>query len=114
MASHRTYEPHEKHKWPKGYGSLCQRCISLEHAEELLQSAVAESTDREPKKLYAVCGEAVFVARSHGQGWHGYPVAGSEVPPSVIRDFQEQGLIDGRVAKRLYRQRQIPEHCGCN
>ncbi len=110
----RQYEPSKKHKWPKGYGSICQRCVSEDHASKLLQTAVFGPTDGARKKLYAVCGEAVFVARREGSAWHGYPVPGSEIPPAVIKLWREETRVDLRTARRLLKQQAIPEHCGCS
>lgn len=107
-------EPSRNHKWPKGYGSICQRCVSIEHAQQLLASAIADGeAGVAPTKLYAVCGEAVFVARTHGQAWHGYPVAGTAVPPAILARFHRAGAITDRQYRRLRSQTSPPTVCGC-
>ena len=85
MTEKRVYEPHHrKHESPKGYGTLCHDCISLQHAQALLDEAIAEPNSTASNALYARCGEAVFVARParlEAGIWHGYPELGSRVPP---------------------------------
>lgn len=116
MTRLRKYVPNpEKHKQPKGYGSLCQKCITIRHAQELLDKAVA---DYRPTKriLYSVCGEAVFVARPtriEVEEWHGYPEIGSKIDPKILDLFVQHGLIDDVAKGRIENQTVLPEACGC-
>src|SRR5690606_2808893 len=116
MEQQRTYEPHAKHKAPKGYGSLCQKSVSLEHAQTMLREAIRDPDRPESRMLFAVCGEAVFVARPtrlEENIWHGYPEVGSNVSPRVLDELVAQGKLDLERRRRIGRQRDLPPTCGC-
>lgn len=122
VAAMPTYEPNPKHKFPKGYGTLCQRSVGLEHAQELLDRSVADDPDGRGlvRRRYSVCGPAAFEAKLHHGSddapescWHGYPILGSDVPQNVIDRWVEAGDLDRVAARRLRRQRTLPEACGC-
>ena len=110
MTATRRYEPNPKHKWPKGFGSLCPKTLPPERISALLADAIA-ADDAPDAPLYAVEGDWCFEARptrlSEGL-WHGYPVPGCEVPPRVFTRLRERGdLTDARV-RRLRTQRFLP------
>ncbi len=112
-----VYVPHkEKHKEPKGYGSLCQKSVSTEHAQELLARAVPHPDRPATRALFAACGEAVFVARPtrfEAGEWHGYPELGSRIDPAVLDALETAGHLDARRRRRVERQRELPARCGC-
>ena len=100
----RKYEPYpEKHKHPKGFGSLCPKDMPLEAAQELLDRAVMVD-GLGNGKLWAALGEWCFCAhRSPGSGpdaWHGFPVIGGEVDERVLNRLEEDGLITSRQKRR--------------
>jgi hypothetical protein len=101
----------EKHKWPKGYGSLCPR-MPLEVAGDLLSKAI-EVPDVGANKLWVASGRWCFSAhRSPHAGpeaWHGFPVIGGEVDERVLYELCRQGYITRREMRRLRAQRELPE-----
>ncbi len=103
----RKYVPYpEKHKWPKGYGSLCPRDMPLEEAQALLDAAIAVP-EVGAGKLWAAAGEWCFCAhRSPHAGedaWHGFPVLGGDVDERVLHALHDAGLITGRQRRHLRR-----------
>ena len=108
----RVYVPSvEKHKWPKGYGSLCPK-MPLDVPAGLLEQAI-EVPAVGANKLWAASGRWCFCAHpSPGAGpeaWHGFPVTGAEVDERVLDALQAGGLINPRERRNLRRQRQLPE-----
>ena len=106
--SNRKYEPNEKHKHPKGFGSLCPHPFDLHDAQTLLDNAV----DGSGKKLWAAQGRWCFCAhptRIEEGTWHGFPVIGGDVPERILRALEDAGHITKRERKTLRRQRELPE-----
>lgn len=108
----RAYHPYsEKHKHPKGFGSLCPR-MPTDVAEDLLEKAVPVDGLGEGK-LWAAAGEWCFCAhRSPHAGpdaWHGFPVIGGDVDERVLNKLEEVGLINSREKRRLRSQRKLPD-----
>lgn len=107
----RKYEPNPKHKWPKGYGSLCPRSLDSADVDALLQDAVLVETGEAPT-LYAVKENWCFEIRPTRLEvglWHGYPVPGFEVPHDAFVQLREAGRLTAAQVKRLRRQRELPE-----
>ncbi len=107
----RRYEPSAKHKAPLGFGSHCPK-MPPEKSQTLLESAILEPDKPNGSKLYAVWGDWCFVAqptRSELGTYHGYPVPGHEVPPSVLRTFQTRGDLSREQRLRLQQQTSLPE-----
>lgn len=109
----RTYEPYpEKHKEPKGFGSLCPGDMPRNVAPHLLQQAVRVEGVGDGK-LWAASGDWCFCAhpsRHAGpDAWHGFPVIGGEVDERVLNKLEEVGLITPRQKRRLRRQRELPD-----
>jgi hypothetical protein len=108
----RCYTPEEKHKHPKGFGSLCPAGVSGQEAATLLAAAVCVP-GVSANKLWAASGLWLFCAhRSTGRGddaWHGWPVIGGEADERVLAELEHQGLIDSRQRRRLRKQRQLPK-----
>lgn len=106
-----VYEPNEKkHKWPKGFGSLCPLGLAQEVAQNLLQRSVIVGDN--PRVRYAASGRWCFVARAtrfEAGVWHGYPVVGSEVGEEVLRALQDAGCIDYQQRNRFRKQRMLPQ-----
>lgn len=108
----RIYVPYpEKHKHPKGFGSLCPGDMPESVPGELLARAVVVD-GLGAGKLWAASGEWCFCAhRSPHAGpeaWHGFPVIGGEVDERVLIKLEDAGLIDAREKRRLRRQRTLP------
>lgn len=108
----RAYVPHEqKHKWPKGHGSLCPQ-MPGGAAAELLEKAIAVE-GAGASKLWMASGRWCFCAHpSPGAGpdsWHGFPVIGGDVDERVLAALHDLGHITRRELKRLRMQRQLPE-----
>jgi hypothetical protein len=109
----RVYEPYEdKHKTPKGFGSLCPRAMPLSVAEALLHRAVAVDGCGQ-NKLWAASGRWCFCAHpSTGGGadvWHGFPVVGGEVDERVLARREDARMISHQEHGRLRKQRALPE-----
>lgn len=108
----RTYTPCiEKHKHPKGFGSLCPSDMPEDLPAELLEIAVkVEGVGA--KKLWAARGDWCFCAHpSPGVGedaWHGFPVIGGDVEERVLHRLEEIGQISARERRRLRRQKELP------
>ncbi len=107
----RAYVPHEKHKWPKGHGSLCPK-MSQEEPKELLVKAIAVPGVG-ANKLWVAFGRWCFCAHPSPQAgpdaWHGFPVIGGDVDERVLRELLDQGHITPREMRQLRAQRELPE-----
>jgi hypothetical protein len=105
----RRYEPNPKHKWPKGFGSLCPKKLTTDEAQGLLDSAVA-APEVSTNKLWTVQGQWCFCAHPSGDDvWHGFPVIGGDVDERVWSALVKAGVISRKTAKRLRSQRSLPE-----
>lgn len=106
----RTYVPSEKHKWPKGFGSLCPT-MPLEVPPELLGLAITVEGVGE-NKLWVARGDWCFCAHpsphAGPDAWHGFPVIGGEVDERVLAELQGSGLISARERRRLRKQKELP------
>lgn len=102
----RLYQPSPKHKAPRGWGSVCPPEIDERTAQELLNAAVtAKVDDGTERVLYNVRDGRMYAGRSHRAGlYHGYPVKGTEVPPSVLKALRDNGRIDATTYKRLLKE----------
>lgn len=111
MAPERRYVPYEeKHKRPKGFGSLCPSEIPLGVVQELLENAI--EVPEEGKSLWNARGRWCFRAnptRSEAGVWHGFPMIGGEVPDRVLSSLFEAGMINRQELRRLRKQRSLPE-----
>lgn len=91
------YEGNPKHKepWQRGRrGSLCPR-LEPETVRGLLENAESEGDKR-----FAYHEGRAYCAQEHAPGaWHGYPVGWKEVPPTLRRKWQEEGLVRRRDIK---------------
>src|SRR5690606_39156946 len=104
----RTYVPYrEKHKWPKGFGSLCPSKMPETLPQEFLERAVHVEGVGE-NKLWFASGEWCFCAHPSPQigvdVWHGFPVIGCEVDERVLRRLLEEGMMTPRERRRLRKQ----------
>jgi hypothetical protein len=108
----RTYVPYvEKHKWPKGFGSLCPRMPDGE-PRELLEKAISVPGVG-AKKLWMASGRWCFCAHpsphAGSDAWHGFPVIGGEVDERVLNALYHNNHISRREMKLLRAQRELPE-----
>jgi hypothetical protein len=106
----RRYEPSPKHKYPKGFGSLCPRELEIEEAQTLLEAAIVVAGAGE-NKLWAASGRWCFCAhptRLEDDVWHGFPVVGGDVPEPVFAALAETGQITRAERKRPRKQRELP------
>lgn len=98
------YEPNDKHKpvpTPGRRGSICPPDVD---SAQLLRTSVAAPTGG---KRFSTDGQRAFCAQSHDRhrdAWHGYPVAFSEVPPTILPDWLAAGLADRRAVRREARR----------
>lgn len=109
----REYHPYEeKHKRPKGFGTLCPAEMTIDEAAQLLAVAVAVQGVG-ANKLWMASGRWCFCAHpSPGIGpeaWHGFPVIGGEVDERVWRVLHNEGFLTRGEVNRLRRQRELPE-----
>jgi len=93
-----VYESNPRHKapWQAGRrGSLCPREITVEQAQDLLNTSILHG-----RKRYTADRQGrPFCARAHEPAkgrWHGYPVGWKEVPVQVQRLLLEKGLVTAR------------------
>ncbi len=108
----RVYVPYpEKHKWPKGFGSLCPHGMPASVPAELLQSAISVPGVG-AKKLWIATSRWCFCAHpSTGvdeDTWHGFPVVGGDVDERVWAALVQQNILSRQQARRLRRQRELP------
>lgn len=108
----RTYVPYpEKHKWPKGFGSLCPKDMPRNLPQELLEKAIAVQGVG-ANKLWFASGNWCFCAHpSPGEGenaWHGFPVIGGDVDERVWQALLAADLVTPRAVRRLRTQRELP------
>ena len=108
----RTYHAYdEKHKWPKGFGSLCPPDMPTTVPSELLRDAIrVEGLSAD--KLWAASGEWLFCAHPSPHlgpdAWHGFPVIGGEADERVLHALEREGRNTARQRRRLRRQRELP------
>lgn len=108
----RRYFPYkEKHKWPKGFGSLCPSTMPEGLPQDLLERAVqVDGVGR--NKLWSASGQWCFCAHPSPQVgpdmWHGFPVIGGEVDERVLIRLEAEGMITERERRRLRKQRALP------
>lgn len=107
----REYVPSKKHKYPKGFGSLCPNMTTSEPIE-LLKKAIAVP-GAGANKLWIASGRWCFCAHpSPNEGsdaWHGFPIIGGDVDERVLRALLREGRITRREMSRLRSQRKLPE-----
>lgn len=106
----RTYSPNPKHKWPKGFGSLCPPHLCDDEACALLRRAIPSKY--EANALYVIDGDWCFEARPTRieiDEWHGYPVPGFEVPADIFTSLRAAGELTEGDVKRLRKQRALPD-----
>lgn len=107
MSAARVYLPYEKHKEPKGWGSLCPHPFPGDVAADLLSRAVQVAEG----KLWSATGRWCFCAhptRLELNTWHGFPVIGGEVPHTVLKLLVASGAISEAERRRLSKQRELP------
>src|SRR2546423_1743551 len=100
----RTYHPYvEKHKWPKGYGSLCPKMQPSECEQLLSRALQVEGVGL--NKLWVASGRWCFCAHpspsAGSDAWHGFPVIGGDVDERVWTVLVTAGIITQREANRL-------------
>lgn len=109
----RVYVPYpKKHKWPKGFGSLCPRDMPEDVPQGLLDLAV-EVDGVGANKLWAASRRWCFCAHpsphAGPDAWHGFPVIGGEVDERVLSRLEQLGMITRGEKRRLRRQRRLPD-----
>jgi len=107
----RSYVPNPKHKWPKGFGSLCP-LMPPEVSQQLLERAVVVAGVG-ANKLWMASGGWCFCAHRSPNGgddaWHGFPVIGGDVDERVLDRLEACGIISDIERRRLRRQRSLPD-----
>lgn len=108
----RAYVPYkEKHKWPKGFGSLCPAAMSEVEPAQLLEQAIAVPGVG-ANKLWVASGEWCFCAHpsphAGPSAWHGFPVVGGDVDERVWTALRDAKLVTDHEIRRLRRQRELP------
>jgi hypothetical protein len=98
-----VYRPNPKHRepWQRGRkGSLCEKELTLEDAQRLLDESVPDPSG---KKRYAVRNERAYAGAEARPGdWHGWPVGWVEVPPLVRIGFERAGKLSNRARRRFW------------
>lgn len=106
----RTYVPYkEKHKWPKGFGSLCPRMPDDVPRELLMRAVPVPGVGA--NKLWVASGRWCFCAHpsSGDDVWHGFPVIGGDVDERVWSALEAAALISPAEIRTLRKQRALPE-----
>jgi len=108
----RVYRPYpEKHKWPKGFGSLCPRDMPENVPPAFLVQAVAVPRGG-LNKLWFAEGRWCFCAMPTGNRaddvWHGFPVIGGDVEEPVWTALRNAGVVTARDVRRFRKQRRLP------
>lgn len=99
------YEPNAKHKpvpTPGRRGSICPPDVDSE--------GLLAGSDEAPNggKRFNTDGDRAYCAQRHDSerdAWHGYPVAFSEVPPTIVREWLSSGRVERRAVRRESRRR---------
>lgn len=104
-----VYKKHKKHKWPKGFGTLCPH-MSTEDAQVLLDRSVRILEESGAEQRWVVYDKWVFRALSedHGATWHGHPVVGEQVPEWVLQQLVDCGHIQDKKKRKLRQQDTLP------
>ncbi len=105
----RQYLPSPKHKWPKGFGTLCPALPEAD-PQQLLQLAI-QVPGVGNNKLWVASGRWCFCAQPSGgeDVWHGFPVIGGDVDERVWTALEAAQLVTAVEVRRLRRQRALPE-----
>lgn len=108
----RSYAPYpEKHKRPKGFGSLCPK-MAPDDVEALAGQAIAVDGVGQ-NKLWIARGQWCFClhpsAAAGDDTWHGFPVVGGDVDERVLDALEEGGFLTKRERRALAKQRVLPE-----
>lgn len=104
-----VYKKHPKHKWPKGFGSICPHLSEVD-AQKLLDRSVSIADDSGAVQRWVVYDVWVFRALSedHGATWHGHPVIGADVPDRVMQQLVAAGHISDNKKRKLRKQDRLP------
>lgn len=108
----RKYVPYtEKHKKPKGFGSLCPHELLVAEPQQMLERAIPVPGVG-AKKLWVASGRWCFcVHPSPGAGadaWHGFPVIGGTVDERVWRALFAAGVVTRSEVRALRTQTRLP------
>ncbi len=108
----RKYVPYpQKHKRPKGFGSLCPHDMPIDVAQALLEKAILVP-GMSSEKLWSASSEWCFCAHPSAHegedAWHGFPVIGGELDERVLAELEIQAIITPRQRRQLRRQRELP------
>lgn len=101
MATGDIYNPdgYDKHKEPKGWGSLCPSTIDLTMAQQLLDSGV-----RVDNVVFNVEGEVAYRAFEHApQRFHGHPIPWSHLPAAAWKALIAAGRLTGKDYRKAIR-----------
>lgn len=108
----RTYVPYEeKHKHPKGFGSLCPLMPTSE-PQRLLEAAISvEGVGA--NKLWIAEGRWCFCAHpsphAGPDAWHGFPVIGAKVDERVWAALRAAKVLSDHAIRRLRKQHALPD-----
>lgn len=98
-------ETYKKHKRPKGWGALCPEHVTLQRAQELLDSGV-EVEDA----IYNIDDAICYRAFCHHEGvdgaslWHGHPIAWARLPIKAKQALVARGRLSSNVYRRAIRK----------
>jgi hypothetical protein len=101
MANGEVYNPdgYDKHKEPKGWGSLCPQGVSLTDAQALLETGV-----RVADEIYNVDGQTAYRAQRHDTNrWHGHPIPWSRLPVAAWRGLITAGRLTAKDFRKAIR-----------
>ncbi|MBI4818082.1 MAG: hypothetical protein HY791_17600 [Deltaproteobacteria bacterium] len=108
----RVYVPYpEKHKRPKGFGSLCPH-MSPHEPQRLLDLAISLPGVAQ-NALWIANGRWIFQLHPTTGGgpdaWHGFPIIGGDADERVLSALVSSGRITKHDAKQIRGQRELPE-----
>ena len=94
---------YQKHKRPKGWGSLCPDDLPAGEAQSLLETGV-----RIGEAIYNVeaeRGRAYCARNHHADRWHGYPIPWTTLPVDAVNALIELGRLDKATWRKGLRHR---------
>lgn len=89
-----NYVPTEKHK-KGGWGT------EMDLDDKTAQNVLNDSIKGGKQRYGYLEGKLYEFQPDNQQGWHGYPIKGTEAPPSVLKKMRENGIITNPEYKKF-------------
>ncbi|WP_434339155.1 FG-GAP-like repeat-containing protein [Motilimonas cestriensis] len=99
------YAPTDKHR-KGGWGT------EMDLSDEVAQSVLDNSFQGGKQRYNYHEGRVYEFQPDNQEGWHGYPVKGTKVPPSIIKQLKERGDITKPQYNKLIKGKEISKNNG--